>query len=65
MLQLVTENICSGVSWRGWSGKLQIGIKDSGSNIGLLRAKTSVNREYLLSQILYICANLGKNRGII
>jgi hypothetical protein len=44
---------------------LQIGIRASGSNIRLLRARTSVNQEDSLSQILYICVNLGKNGGNI
>jgi hypothetical protein len=57
------EKNCSGEL--GWLGMLQIGIRASGSNTRLLRARTSVNREDSLSQILYICANLGKNGGNI
>jgi hypothetical protein len=53
---LVTEKNCSGVSWLGWLGMLQIGIRASGSNTRLLRARTSVNREDSLSQIyIYLC----------
>jgi hypothetical protein len=59
------EHNCSGVSQIGWLGTLQIGIIDSGSNIGLLWARTSVNREYLSSQILYIWENLEENGGNI
>jgi hypothetical protein len=35
---------------------LQMGIRSSGSNTGLLQARTSVNREYSLSQLyVYLC----------
>jgi hypothetical protein len=49
----------------GGLGTLQIAIRAYGSNIRLLQARTSANREDSLSRILYIYVNLGENDGNI